>query len=135
MGSKLLVAPQVRQSRRSVQRVAALLALVLERVSSSGAGGQDGSASAAQLPNVAPTSAITSVTPGMAARPVRQRSNPTAALVTAPESRPSLMPGSAKAIERELLLARVEPNRFGFLAALGDLPQASPLQKNDLGGA
>jgi hypothetical protein len=25
------------------------------------------------------------------------------------------MPGSAKAIERELLLARVEPNRFGFL--------------------
>jgi hypothetical protein len=49
------------------------------------------------------------------------------------------MPGSAKAIERELLLARVEPNRFGFLAksatALGDLPQASPLQKNDLGGA
>jgi hypothetical protein len=51
VGSKLLVAPQVRQLRRSVQRVAALLALVPARVSSSGVGGQDGSASAAWIPS------------------------------------------------------------------------------------
>ncbi len=43
---------------------------------------------------------------------------------------------SVKAIERELLLARVEPKSFAFLAksatTLGDLPQASQLQKSDL---
>jgi len=43
---------------------------------------------------------------------------------------------SAKRIERELVLARVEPSRIRFLAnsdtAAGDLPKAGPLQKNDL---
>jgi hypothetical protein len=43
---------------------------------------------------------------------------------------------SAKAIERELLLARVGPDSFGYLArsatALGYLPQAGLLQNSDL---
>ena len=44
--------------------------------------------------------------------------------------------GSAKEIERELLLARIEPRRFGFLAEtdvkLGDLPRAGPIRTSDL---
>lgn len=43
---------------------------------------------------------------------------------------------SAKEIERELLLARIQPNHFGFMAApdtdLGDLPRAGPRHTSDL---
>jgi hypothetical protein len=43
---------------------------------------------------------------------------------------------SAKAIERELLLARIQPSRIGFLAksdtSLCDLPRAGPVQSSDL---
>jgi len=43
---------------------------------------------------------------------------------------------AAKEIERELLLARIEPSRIGFLAesdtSLGELPRAGPSHTSDL---
>jgi hypothetical protein len=42
---------------------------------------------------------------------------------------------AAKEIERELLLARIEPSRIGFLAesntSLGELPRAGPSHTSD----